>query len=76
MLRVLATIRQSQYANTMKSEQNDLITWVGEIQSGIYATLVSISPGCISYPLTHYEGLYEHLNKLRQPTSDSSRELL
>lgn len=44
MLRVLATIRQSQYANTMKNEQNDLITWVGEIHSGIYATLVSISP--------------------------------
>ncbi|EDR00386.1 uncharacterized protein LACBIDRAFT_144731, partial [Laccaria bicolor S238N-H82] len=41
MLRVLATIRQSEYANTMKSEQNDLITWVGEIHSGIYATLDS-----------------------------------
>lgn len=41
MLRVLATIRQSQYANTMKNEQNDLITWVGEIHSGIYATLDS-----------------------------------
>lgn len=41
ILRVLATIRQSPYANTMKSEQNDLITWVEEIHSGMYATLDS-----------------------------------
>ena len=50
MLRVLATIRQSQYANTMKSEQNDLITWVGEIHSGMYATLVSIFPRLLFVP--------------------------
>jgi len=76
MLRILATICQSQYANTMKSKQNDLITWVDEIHSGIYMMMVSISPSYFSYLLTHDEGLYEHPYKLRQPTSNSSRELL
>ncbi|KAF8808899.1 Six-hairpin glycosidase [Phlegmacium glaucopus] len=41
MLRVLATIRQSEYANTFKTEQNDLSNWVREIHSGIYPHLSS-----------------------------------
>jgi len=41
MLRVLRTIANSQYANTMKSEQTDLANWVGEIHNGIYPHLQS-----------------------------------
>lgn len=39
MLRVLGTIQNSQYANSMKSEQNDLAKWVTEIQDGMYGGL-------------------------------------
>lgn len=41
MLRVLATMRQSEYANTFKNEQKDLATWVQEIHTGVYKHLVS-----------------------------------
>ncbi|EPQ53342.1 hypothetical protein GLOTRDRAFT_117313 [Gloeophyllum trabeum ATCC 11539] len=41
MLRVLRTIAQSQYANTMKHEQIDLANWVGEIHGGMYPHLQS-----------------------------------
>ncbi|CAA7263839.1 unnamed protein product [Cyclocybe aegerita] len=39
MLRVLATIRQSEYANTFRNEQRDLGNWVREIHSSIYRHL-------------------------------------
>jgi rhamnogalacturonyl hydrolase YesR len=39
MLRVLATMRQSEYANTFKSEQTDLANWVEEIHTAIYPHL-------------------------------------
>jgi len=42
-LRVLATMRNSEYANTFKNEQNDLAAWVREIHAGIYPHLVSAS---------------------------------
>jgi len=41
MLRVLGTIKNSEYAGDFKSEQNDLIDWVLEIQTGMYTYLVS-----------------------------------
>ena len=41
MLRVLGTIRNSQYANSMKTQQRDLANWVNEIQDGMYAFIVS-----------------------------------
>lgn len=41
MLRVLMTMRQSEFANTFKSEQTDLGNWVQEIHAGIYPHLVS-----------------------------------
>jgi len=41
MLRVLATIRQSEFANTLKPEQNNLSAWVQEIHVGIYPHLNS-----------------------------------
>ncbi|KII90447.1 hypothetical protein PLICRDRAFT_38994 [Plicaturopsis crispa FD-325 SS-3] len=41
MLRVLATIQNSQYANTLKSQQKDLANWVQEIHDGIYPHLDS-----------------------------------
>ncbi|KZT20057.1 hypothetical protein NEOLEDRAFT_1036442, partial [Neolentinus lepideus HHB14362 ss-1] len=41
MLCILRTITNSQYANTMKSEQTDLVNWVGEIHNGIYLHLQS-----------------------------------
>ena len=40
MLRVLATIRESEYANTFKSEQDDLGHWVEEIHAAVYPHLV------------------------------------
>ncbi|KAF9482875.1 hypothetical protein BDN70DRAFT_874465 [Pholiota conissans] len=41
MLRVLMTIRQSEFANTFKNEQTDLANWVQEIHAGIYPHLDS-----------------------------------
>ena len=43
MLRVLATMRQSEYANTFKNEQKDLSSWVQEIHAGVYKHLVSVT---------------------------------
>ena len=40
MLRVLGTIQNSEYANTLKSEQSDLMSWVKEIHTGMYSFLV------------------------------------
>lgn len=40
MLRVLATIQHSEYANTMKNEQKDLANWVKEIHVAMYSNLV------------------------------------
>ena len=40
MLRVLATIRQSEFANTFIPEQKNLSSWIHEIHSGIYPHLV------------------------------------
>ena len=43
MLRVLATIRQSEFANTFQSEQKNLSAWVQEIHTGMYLNLVQFS---------------------------------
>lgn len=43
MLRVFGTIKNSEYAGNFKSEQNDLISWVLEIQDGMYTYLVRSS---------------------------------
>jgi len=43
MIRVLGTIKNSQYAGDFKSEQKDLINWVLEIQGGMYQYLRSTS---------------------------------
>ena len=40
MLRVLGTIKNSEYAGDFKSERADLINWVLEIQDGMYNYLV------------------------------------
>ena len=48
MLRVLGTIKNSQYAKSMKNEQTDLANWVIEIQDGMYGVLVSFST---SFPI-------------------------
>ncbi len=39
MLRVHATIAHSEFANTFKGEQRDLIKWVSEIQDAMYLLL-------------------------------------
>ncbi|KAL4076573.1 Six-hairpin glycosidase-like protein [Scleroderma yunnanense] len=41
MLRVLGTIKHSDFANSMKSQQKDLANWVQEIHSGMYLHLDS-----------------------------------
>lgn len=42
MLRVLGTIQNSQFANTLKPQQLDLANWVIEIHTGMYSHVVSI----------------------------------
>lgn len=42
MLRVLATIRNSQYSNTFKSQQQDLANWIQEVHTGMFALLVRL----------------------------------
>ena len=42
MLRVLGTIQNSAYAGAMKSETNDLASWVSEIHAGMYAHQVRL----------------------------------
>ncbi|KJA16234.1 hypothetical protein HYPSUDRAFT_147994 [Hypholoma sublateritium FD-334 SS-4] len=41
MLRVLMTLRQSEFANTFTNEQSDLSSWVSEIHTAIYPHLDS-----------------------------------
>lgn len=41
MLRVLATMKNSQYSDDFKDEQSDLSNWVLEIQDGMYDRIVS-----------------------------------
>ena len=43
MIRVLGTIKNSQYSGSFKNEKNDLIDWVLEIQDGMYQYLVRSS---------------------------------
>lgn len=40
ILRVLATIRQSEFTDTFQSEQKNLSNWVQEIHTGMYPHLV------------------------------------
>lgn len=40
MLRVLGTIARSPFSSKMQNEQKDLISWAGEIHSGMYSHLV------------------------------------
>jgi len=44
ILRVIATMRQSEYSNTFKNEQKDLGNWVKEIHSSMYKHLVRPYP--------------------------------
>ncbi|OJA09010.1 hypothetical protein AZE42_07393 [Rhizopogon vesiculosus] len=41
MIRVLATIQRSQYANSFESQQTDLTNWVREIHGGMYSLINS-----------------------------------
>lgn len=43
MIRVLGTIKNSQYSGSFKNEQKDLINWVLEIQDGMYPYFRSTS---------------------------------
>ena len=53
MLRVLGTIQNSEYANTLKNEQNDLAAWVKEIHNGMYPFLASTHLTSTANPFTH-----------------------
>ena len=44
MLRVLATIKNSQYAQTLQKEVADLSMWAFEIQHAMYQHLVRVRP--------------------------------
>ncbi|KAG5651115.1 hypothetical protein H0H81_009802 [Sphagnurus paluster] len=53
MLRVLGTIKNSQYANTLKPQQKDLAAWVLEIHGAMYPNLdpsSSLFPNYASQP--------------------------
>jgi hypothetical protein len=52
MLRVLGSIQNSEYASTLKTEQNNLASWVKEIHAGIYPFLVR------HYPYTTLEYIH------------------
>lgn len=55
MLRVLGTIKNSEYANVLKNQQNDLASWIKEIHTGIYPFLdsnTSLFPNYASQPVT------------------------
>src|SRR5258708_28087265 len=49
MLRVYATIKNSEYAPSLKSELRDIASWVQEIHEGMYDRLV----GCLPCPIVH-----------------------
>lgn len=53
MLRVLGTIKNSEYAGDFKSERADLINWVLEIQDGMYNYLVRSMQLQSRFPSTH-----------------------
>jgi rhamnogalacturonyl hydrolase YesR len=40
MLRVLGTMKNSQYSSSFMDEQNNLMSWVLEIQDGMYSNIV------------------------------------
>jgi len=69
MLRVLGTIKNSEYAGSFKSEQKDLIDWVLEIQTGMYTYLVSslqlqscaIDPSCLTTAFTFSHSAIDQL---------------
>jgi len=55
MLRVLGTIQNSEYASTLHSEQNDLVSWIKEIHTGMYSFIdsnTSLFPNYPSQPVT------------------------
>ncbi|KDR71838.1 hypothetical protein GALMADRAFT_74638 [Galerina marginata CBS 339.88] len=61
MLRVIATIKHSEYANTFKNEQNDLTSWVKEIHAAIYPHLdnTNIFTNYAGQPLTADGNFYD-----------------
>lgn len=50
MLRVLGTIRHSQYSHSLRHQANDLRNWVIEIHNGVYAHQVRLVLACSSPP--------------------------
>ncbi|XP_006457009.1 hypothetical protein AGABI2DRAFT_212258 [Agaricus bisporus var. bisporus H97] len=50
MLRVLATIRNSLFAQKMKDQQGDLTDWIEEIHDGMYAVLDTTANLWTNYP--------------------------
>ena len=51
MLRVLGTIRHSQYSHSLRHQANDLRNWVVEIHNGVYAHQVRLVSFWPSLPL-------------------------
>ncbi|KAF9035201.1 Six-hairpin glycosidase-like protein [Panaeolus papilionaceus] len=61
MLRVLMTMRNSEYANTFHDEQNQLSSWVTEIHDAVYQYLdqTSIFTNYINQPPTASNNFYD-----------------
>jgi len=76
MLRVLATIRESEYANTFKSEQGDLGKWVEEIHAAVYPHLVCKIIRYLHLVTNDLSGHHECVHQLRRPARLCVGELL
>lgn len=64
MIRVLGTIQRSPFANSFKSQQNDLAHWVHEIHGAMYSHIVRpiSKPVCqnVSSPDQNFNGLFHN----------------
>jgi hypothetical protein len=54
MLRVLGTIQNSEFADTLQIEQNNLTSWVKEIHAGMYHFLVSYHTPSLNMNMLFY----------------------
>jgi hypothetical protein len=76
MLRVLGTIQNSEFADTLQTEQNKLTSWIKEIHAGMYPFLVSYHTAFLCILFTPRSALQDSntglfLNYASQPLTSS-----
>ena len=72
MLRVLATIRNSQFNSSMTAEQTDLINWINEIHTAMYKNLVKSPASSTTIQQQTYMGLTRTLTTYSEITQTKS----